>query len=102
MLRELAKLFPDLAAAIEARLTNVRDLMLPFKRRDVYRWPMRALTIRGAAGAGARDVLCRMEIADGMAAMQAYRERCVSWSQGGVGAVAGGDVGVLPVGYWRW
>jgi hypothetical protein len=40
VLRELAAAFPDLAQAIEALLANVRDLMLPFKRRDVYRWSM--------------------------------------------------------------
>lgn len=78
VLRELANLFPDLAEAIEVRLDNVRDLMLPFKRRDVYRWPMRgSYSIKEVLPALVPELSYKgMEIADGMAAMQAYREMC--------------------------
>jgi hypothetical protein len=78
VLRELAKLFPDLAEAIEMRLNNVRDLMLPFKRRDVYRWPMRgSYSIKEVLPALVPEMsYAGLEIADGRAAMQAYREMC--------------------------
>jgi hypothetical protein len=78
VLRELAKLFPDLAEAIEVRIANVRDLMLPFKRRDVYRWPMRgSYSIKQVLPALVPELsYAGMEIADGRAAMQAYREMC--------------------------
>ncbi len=78
VLRELAKLFPDLAEAIEVRIANVRDLMLPFKRRDVYRWPMRgSYSIKQVLPAMVPELsYAGMEIADGKAAMQAYREMC--------------------------
>ncbi|MGE4542913.1 MAG: DUF2779 domain-containing protein [Pedobacter sp.] len=78
VLRELAALFPDLAEAIEGRISNVRDLMLPFKRRDVYRWPMRgSYSIKEVLPAMVPELSYEgLEIANGMAAMQAYREMC--------------------------
>jgi len=78
VLRELAKLFPDLAEAIEARVTNVRDLMLPFKKRHVYRWPMRgSYSIKEVLPALVPELsYAELEVADGMAAMQAYRDMC--------------------------
>jgi hypothetical protein len=78
VLRTLAELFPDLAEAIGKRLENVRDLMVPFRKRDVYRWQMRG-------SYSIKEVLPAMvpalsydglEIADGMAAMQAYHDMC--------------------------
>lgn len=78
VLRDLAKLFPDLAEAIEARMANVRDLMVPFKKRHVYRWPMRgSYSIKEVLPALVPELSYEgMEVADGMAAMQAYRDMC--------------------------
>ncbi len=78
VLRELAKLFPDLDEAIEVRIANVRDLMLPFKKHDVYRWPMRgSYSIKQVLPAMVPELsYAGLEIADGMAAMQAYRDMC--------------------------
>ncbi len=78
VLRELAKLFPDLAEAIEVRIANVRDLMVPFKKRAVYRWPMRgSYSIKQVLPALVPELsYAGLEIADGMAAMQAYRDMC--------------------------
>lgn len=78
VLRELAGLFPDLAEAIEARLPNVRDLMVPFRRRDVYRWQMRgSFSIKEVLPAMVPELsYAELEIADGMAAMRAYHEMC--------------------------
>ncbi|MDK2847555.1 MAG: hypothetical protein PWP34_908 [Desulfuromonadales bacterium] len=78
ILRELAALFPDLADAIETRLTNVRDLMVPFRRRDVYRWQMRgSYSIKEVLPAMVPELSYEgLAIANGMAAMQAYQEMC--------------------------
>ncbi|PLX85362.1 MAG: DUF2779 domain-containing protein [Desulfuromonas sp.] len=78
VLRELAKTFPDLAEAIDERLANVRDLMVPFRRRDVYRWQMRgSYSIKEVLPAMVPELsYAGMAIADGMAAMEAYHEMC--------------------------
>ncbi|SEA16987.1 protein of unknown function [Desulfuromusa kysingii] len=78
VLRALAELFPDLAGAIDKRLENVRDLMVPFRRRDVYRWQMRgSYSIKEVLPAMVPELsYSGMEIADGMAAMQAYHDMC--------------------------
>jgi len=76
VLRELAAAFPDLAPEIEARLVNVRDLMLPFKRRDVYRWPMHgSYSIKKVLPALAPELsYAGLPVADGGAAMLAWDE----------------------------
>lgn len=76
VLRELAALFPDLAAAIERRLDNVRDLMLPFRRRDVYCWQMRgSYSIKEVLPALVPELSYQgLVVADGQAAMQAYQQ----------------------------
>ncbi|WP_321391581.1 DUF2779 domain-containing protein [uncultured Desulfuromusa sp.] len=78
VLRALAELFPDLSGAINKRLENVRDLMVPFRRRDVYRWQMRgSYSIKEVLPAMVPELsYVGMEIADGMAAMQAYHDMC--------------------------
>jgi hypothetical protein len=78
VLRELASRFLDLAEAIDLRLTNVRDLMVPFRKRDVYRWQMRgSYSIKEVLPAMVPELsYAGMEIADGMAAMRAYHEMC--------------------------
>jgi hypothetical protein len=78
VLRNLAELFPDLAGDIELRLANVRDLMVPFRRRDIYRWQMRgSYSIKEVLPALDNELsYAGLEIADGMAAMQAYHDMC--------------------------
>jgi hypothetical protein len=78
VLRDLAALFPDLQDAIEKRLVNVRDLMVPFRRRDVYRWQMKgSYSIKEVLPAMVPELsYVGMDIADGMAAMQAYHDMC--------------------------
>jgi hypothetical protein len=79
VLRSLAELFPDLAPAIATRLDQVRDLMLPFRRRDVYRWQMRgSYSIKEVLPAMVPELsYAGLEIADGLAAMQAYHTMCM-------------------------
>ena len=78
VLREMAALFPDLAEEIKVRLENVRDLMLPFRQRIVYRWQMNgSYSIKEVLPAMVPDLDYRqLEIADGLTAMQAYQEMC--------------------------
>jgi hypothetical protein len=78
VLRNLAELFPDLAAEINLRLPNVRDLMLPFRRRDLYRWQMRgSYSLKEVLPALVPELsYAGLEISDGMAAMRAYHEMC--------------------------
>ncbi len=74
VLRQLAGLYPDLAAAIGERLEKVRDLMLPFRKRDVYFWRMAgSYSIKRVLPALVPELTyAGLEIADGQAAMQAY------------------------------
>jgi len=78
VLRNLAELFPDLADALLLRVENVRDLMVPFRKRDVYRWQMRgSYSIKVVLPALVPDLSYDgMDVADGMAAMRAYHEMC--------------------------
>jgi hypothetical protein len=78
VLRDLAETFPDLADALGLRVANVRDLMVPFRRRDVYRWSMRgSYSIKAVLPAMVPDLSYDgMDVADGMAAMRAYHEMC--------------------------
>ena len=71
-------LFPDLAGDISRRLENVRDLMVPFRQRDVYRWQMRgSYSIKEVLPAMVPDLsYAGMAVADGMAAMRAYHDMC--------------------------
>jgi hypothetical protein len=78
ILRDLANLFPDLAEEINKRLENVRDLMVPFRKRDVYRRQMRgSYSIKEVLPAMVPELSYKgMVIADGMAALQAYHDMC--------------------------
>ncbi len=78
VLRNLAELFPDLADALNQRIANVRDLMTPFRRRDIYRWSMRgSYSIKEVLPAVVPELsYAGLEIADGQAAMRAYLEMC--------------------------
>lgn len=73
---ELAALFPDLRCALQQRLENVRDLMVPFRERIVYRWPMRgSYSIKEVLPAMVPELSYKnLDIADGSAAMRAYRQ----------------------------
>jgi hypothetical protein len=55
-------------------LLNVRDLMVPFRRRDIYCWQMRgSYSIKEVLPAMVPDMSYDgLQVADGAAAMQAY------------------------------
>ncbi|MCD6526131.1 MAG: DUF2779 domain-containing protein [Desulfuromonas sp.] len=78
VLRELATLFPDLAEALQQRIDNVRDLMVPFKKRHIYRWQMAgSYSIKAVLPALVPELSYQgLSIADGQMAMVAYRQMC--------------------------
>ena len=78
MLRDLAETFPDLADALNVRIENVRDLMVPFKKRHVYRWQMRgSYSIKEVLPALVPDLsYAGLSIGEGGMAMLAYHEMC--------------------------
>ncbi len=40
VLNDLAKWFPEYSEQIENIIQNIRDIMIPFRRKDIYRWEM--------------------------------------------------------------
>lgn len=76
VIRTLAEFFPDLAPELNSIIENVRDLMDPFRKRDVYRWEMEgSYSIKNVLPAMAPDLsYIGLPIADGGAAMLAYHE----------------------------
>jgi hypothetical protein len=40
VLNDLAKWFPEYSEQIKRIIRNIRDLMIPFRRKDIYRWEM--------------------------------------------------------------
>lgn len=79
-LNELAEWLPNYGKRIKAVVDNIRDLMGPFSRKDVYHWQMNGSHSQKAV----LPVLCpelsyeEMEISDGMMAMSAYARMCRS------------------------
>lgn len=80
VLRDLAAAFPDLADELQKRIDNIRDLMLPFKSRAVYCWPMRgSYSIKEVLPALVPDLSYKgLRVADGGMAMLAYHEMCAA------------------------
>ncbi|MBB5348398.1 DUF2779 domain-containing protein [Desulfoprunum benzoelyticum] len=78
VLKTLAEFFPDLAAAINGRIDNIRDLMTPFKKRDIYRWQMRgSYSIKEVLPALVPELSYDgLSVSDGMMAMRVYHEMC--------------------------
>lgn len=80
VLKNLAAAFPDLADSINARIENIRDLMVPFKKRDVYRWQMRgSYSIKEVLPALVPELSYEgLSVSDGMMAMRVYHDMCKS------------------------
>ncbi|MHB8789934.1 MAG: DUF2779 domain-containing protein [Desulfobulbaceae bacterium] len=78
VLKNLAEAFPDLADRINARIENIRDLMIPFRNRDVYRWQMRgSYSIKDVLPALVPELsYAGMSVSDGMMAMRVYHDMC--------------------------
>jgi hypothetical protein len=80
VLRDLAAALPDLAASLQTRIEHIRDLMLPFKKRHLYRWPMRgSYSIKEVLPALVPELSYQgLSVADGGMAMLAYHEMCAA------------------------
>jgi len=78
ILKELAEWLPQYAGKIERIVSNMRDLMAPFRRRDVYHWQMKGSHSQKAVlPALVPDLSYEgMEVADGGIAMEAYFAMC--------------------------
>jgi hypothetical protein len=78
ILKELAEWLPQYAGTIESIVSNMRDLMAPFRRRDVYHWQMKGSHSQKAVLPALVPGLSYegMEVADGEMAMQAYFAMC--------------------------
>ena len=78
VLKSLAEAFSDLADDINAKIENIRDLMIPFRKRDVYRWQMRgSYSIKAVLPVLVPDLSYDdLAVSDGMMAMRVYHKMC--------------------------
>lgn len=78
VLKELAELMPEYREQIMAITENVRDLMVPFQRRDYYHWQMQgSYSIKYVLPVLVPGLSYdSMEIANGGMAMNAYSKMC--------------------------
>jgi hypothetical protein len=76
VMKNLAEFFSDLATDINIRISNIRDLMDPFRKRDIYRWQLEgSYSIKKVLPAMVPELTYTgLDIADGGAAMQAYHD----------------------------
>ena len=77
-LKELAEQFPNNAKQINAIISNVRDLLVPFKGRSLYSWEQQGShSIKKVLPAFVKDMSYEgLEIGDGGEAIQAYQKMC--------------------------
>lgn len=80
VLKELAAQFPGHKKTIGKWIDNVRDLMIPFRQRDVYFWTFKgSYSIKKVLPALVPKLSYEgLEIADGGAAMDAYQQMCMA------------------------
>jgi hypothetical protein len=74
VLNDLAKWFPGYSEQIENIIRNIRDLMIPFRRKDIYRWEMEgSYSIKYVLPALVPEMNYKeMEISDGGMASNAW------------------------------
>ena len=78
ILNQLADWFPEHRQALEGIIGNLRDLAVPFRNRDIYRWEMKgSYSQKMVLPALIPDMTYQgMEIGDGGMAMQGYFRMC--------------------------
>lgn len=74
ILKELAHRLPHWRSAVDGITANVRDLMVPFRKRSVYLWPQNgSYSIKAVLPAMVPELSYEgLPVADGAAASQAY------------------------------
>ena len=77
-LKELAVQFPRKAKQINGILSNVRDLLVPFKGRALYSWEQQGShSIKDVLPAFVKDMSYEgLEVGDGGEAIEAYQKMC--------------------------
>ncbi|MBA4418701.1 MAG: DUF2779 domain-containing protein, partial [Syntrophus sp. (in: bacteria)] len=77
-LRELAAFLPKFSMAIQTRIDNIRDLMIPFKKNHIYHWQMMgSYSQKAVLPVLVPDLSYKgMEVANGGMAMDAYARMC--------------------------
>jgi len=77
-LKELAAQFPKKAKQINAIISNVRDLLVPFKGRALYSWEQQGShSIKKVLPAFVKDMSYEgLEVGDGGEAIEAYQTMC--------------------------
>ncbi|MDD2899816.1 MAG: DUF2779 domain-containing protein [Desulfuromonadaceae bacterium] len=77
-LKELAQQFPKKAKQINAIISNVRDLLVPFKGRALYSWKQQGShSIKNVLPAFVKNMSYEgLEIGDGGEAIEAYQKMC--------------------------
>lgn len=78
ILAELAEIFPEKRERIEEIMKNIKDLMLPFKRKDYYHWSMLGShSLKKVVSAIVPELKYEdLEIRNGEMAMVAYHKMC--------------------------
>ncbi len=83
ILTDLSELFPEFREKIQEIMKNLRDLMLPFKRKDYYHWNMLGShSLKRVVLALLPELKYEeLEIRNGEMAMGAYQKMCKANSQ---------------------
>lgn len=78
IMNELSEFFPEYRERIQEIIKNLRDLMLPFKRKDCYHWKMLGShSLKRVVFALIPELEYEdLEIKDGEMAMEAYQKLC--------------------------
>ena len=80
VLKELATQYPKHKKTVEKWIDNIRDLMVPFRQRDVYYWKFKgSYSIKNVLPVLVPQLSYDgLKIADGGAAMEAYQQMCAA------------------------
>lgn len=75
---ELAAFLPKFSMAIQTRIDNIRDLMIPFKKNHIYHWQMMgSYSQKAVLPVLVPDLSYKgMEVANGGMAMDVYARMC--------------------------
>lgn len=78
ILRELSRQYPEYAKELEAIIVNMKDLMEPFKKKDLYFWQMNgSYSLKAVLPLLVPELTYDgMEVSDGGMAMEAYARMC--------------------------
>ena len=80
ILRELSRQYPEYTKELDAIIVNMKDLMDPFKKKDLYFWQMNgSYSLKAVLPLLVPELTydC-MEVSDGGMAMEAYARMCKS------------------------